>query len=106
MIFFFDENMLEKAARMLGAYDPDHEVWHLLDRFPRGTPDVEWMQELASDSERPVVVCADGRILKNQQESSREGGLEGVRPYVRAHGAGLDPHPMADICVEDRQGLA
>ena len=68
MIFFFDENMIESAARVIGAFDRTHEVRHLLDRFPRGTADVEWIRTVASWEGDPVAVCADGRILKNAVE--------------------------------------
>jgi hypothetical protein len=77
VIFFFDENMPESAARLIGVFDRKHEVRHLLDRFPRATPDVEWIRTVASWAGNPVAVCADGRILRNEVEKKvlRECGL-------------------------------
>jgi len=68
VIFFFDENISEYAARMLGAFDRKHEMRPLVDHFERGTPDTQWIPVVASWDGDPVAVCADGRILKNEVE--------------------------------------
>ena len=77
MIFFFDENIIEHVARMLAAFDREHEMRHALDHFDRGTPDTEWIPVVASWNGDPVAVCADGRILKNKVERQvlKESGL-------------------------------
>lgn len=68
MIFFFDENIIEHVARMLAAFDRNHEMRHAVDHFDRGTPDTEWIPVVASWKGNPVAVCADGRILRNKVE--------------------------------------
>jgi len=68
VIFFFDENIPECAARMLGIFDRKHEMRPLLDHFPKATPDIEWIREVAQWAGDPVAVCADGRILRNEVE--------------------------------------
>lgn len=68
MIFFFDENIIEHVARMLGEFDREHEMRHALDYFDRGTSDTEWIPAVASWEGDPVAVCADGRILRNKVE--------------------------------------
>ena len=68
MIFFFDENISEYAARMLAAFDRNNEMRAAVDHFERGTPDTEWIPVVASWDDDPVAVCADGRILKNKVE--------------------------------------
>ena len=70
MIFFTDENFQIKAAQMLGIFEEKHEIRACQDWFQRGTPDIEWMEEVASwdESETTVVVGGDGRILTNEVE--------------------------------------
>ena len=68
MIFFFDENIIEHVARILAAFDREHEMRHAVDHFERGTPDTEWIPAVASWKGDPVAVCADGRILRNKVE--------------------------------------
>ncbi len=68
MIFFFDENIIEHVARILAAFDREHEMRHAVDHFERGTPDTEWIPAVALWKGDPVAVCADGRILRNKVE--------------------------------------
>jgi PIN like domain len=68
MEFFIDRNVPEKLARMLGHYDREHAVIFLDDWFDPKTPDVEWLEDLASRSPVPVVISGDGRILRNPAE--------------------------------------
>lgn len=79
MIFFTDENISKNAAYMLDNFEQKHEVRACLDYFDRGTPDTEWMRVVASwdESDTTVVVCGDGRILKNKVEKQvlKECGL-------------------------------
>jgi len=53
---------------MLSYFERKHQVRAHLDFFPRGIPDTEWMSTVALWDETTVVVCADGRILKNKVE--------------------------------------
>ena len=55
---------------MLGYVEPRHQVRAHLDYFKGGTPDTEWLREVASwnEDETTVVVCGDSRILKNKVE--------------------------------------
>ncbi len=68
MIFFADENIPPKAARILSIFDPKYQVRAYTDYFEQGVPDVEWMQEVASWDDKPVVLGGDGRILTNKAE--------------------------------------
>jgi len=55
---------------MLCYVEQKHQVRAHLDYFNSGTPDTEWMREVASwkEEESTVVVCGDSRILKNKVE--------------------------------------
>lgn len=70
MIFFADENFMERGVRLLEAFEQVHEVRHLLNYFPRGTPDTEWMAQIAGWDERPTILGGDGRILRNKVEAA------------------------------------
>jgi len=49
--FFLDNNLAPKLARGFHQFVlGEHEVVHLRDRFDEGTPDADWMRELASES--------------------------------------------------------
>jgi hypothetical protein len=66
--FFFDNNLAPKIAKGLNGFvSPDHQVFHLKERFPANTDDVEWMQQLAQEEDL-IIVTADVRIGKNPQE--------------------------------------
>ena len=61
-------NIAPKLARGFNEFlQGDHEVLHLRDRFAAGTPDVEWMQELAAEPGW-IILSADVRIGKNRHE--------------------------------------
>jgi len=66
VIFFADENISKSAARMLDIFDRENEVRHHSDSFEAGTADTVWLESIASWEGDIVVLCADGRILKNQ----------------------------------------
>ncbi|OHB78978.1 MAG: hypothetical protein A2Z25_19575 [Planctomycetes bacterium RBG_16_55_9] len=70
MILFTDENISKNAAFMLRYVEPQHQVRAYLEYFDPGTPDTIWMREVASwnKDETTVIVCGDGRILKNRVE--------------------------------------
>lgn len=53
---------------MLDAFEEKNEIRSLLDGFERGTPDTEWLKEIALWDKTPVVVSGDSRILKNKVE--------------------------------------
>lgn len=77
MIFFADENISERLARILDIFDQDNTVRAHGDYFPKGTPDTEWLRAVSSWDDKVVVLCGDGRILKNKAEKSilKECGL-------------------------------
>lgn len=79
MIFFTDENISKNAAYMLTIFERKHKIRAHCDYFEPGTPDPEWLKVLASwnESETTVVVCGDGRILRNkvQKRILKECGL-------------------------------
>ena len=66
MIFFFDANISQYAAHMLGHFDRKNEMRASIDYFKEGTADTEWIPVVASWSNNPVAVCGDGRILRNR----------------------------------------
>ncbi len=68
MIFFTDECVPTKAARMLSYFEQEHEVRAHEEHFDKGTPDTVWMQVLATWNETTIVISGDGRILKNKAE--------------------------------------
>lgn len=68
MIFFTDECFMYKANALLEAFDRENEIRPLLDYFERGTPDVAWIPSVAAWTPKPIIVCGDGRILRNKVE--------------------------------------
>lgn len=68
MIFFLDNCISYRAAKMLDAFDSDNSVVALRERFEQATPDVEWMRKVAEWPDIPFVVSGDGRILRNAVE--------------------------------------
>jgi len=68
MTFFTDECFIYKANALLEAFDREHQIIPLLDRFEAGTPDTDWLPSIARWSPKPVIICGDARILKNQVE--------------------------------------
>jgi len=55
---------------MLDAYDRQNTITHLDDdaRFEFTTPDVIWINTLAKDDSKPILITADGTIQKNPTE--------------------------------------
>ena len=68
MIFFLDENISEKAARLLETFDRENEVRAHKDAVAPGTSDCDWIHEITSWSPKPTVVSGDGRLLANPAE--------------------------------------
>lgn len=70
MRFFADENFPPGAAAHLHleASRKEHEVIHLLDQFPPGTPDTTWIRQVATWTPPPAILSGDGRILSNRAE--------------------------------------
>ncbi len=68
MKFFFDNNLSPKLAHGLHMMvEPDHQVFHLKDKFPPNAEDVVWMQALAKEKDW-IIVTADVRIGRNPHE--------------------------------------
>jgi hypothetical protein len=66
--FFVDNNIAPKLARGFNEFVAgQHEVEHLRDRFPSGTPDVEWMRALAAQRHL-VILSGDVAIGRNPHE--------------------------------------
>lgn len=69
MTFFLDENMPERATRLLRAFDDHgHSFAYLLEHFPTRTADVVWLPVVGAWSPRPVILSADSRILTTGDE--------------------------------------
>jgi len=79
VIFFFDRCVPKRLARMLDAYDANHQIVHQDDdaRFEPETTDVELFQRLGRDDPRPVFVTADPaqRRHRNERVALGESGL-------------------------------
>ncbi len=70
MRFFLDNCLSPCWAPALSALvkDDGHQVIHLFDTFPRNTPDIKWITELAAHAQPTVIISGDGRITRNPQE--------------------------------------
>lgn len=75
--YFFDASLPHPLASMIQAFARDVRTTHLHDHFCANTPDAEWIRAVASWDPPPVVLTADGRLLRNPAESAvlRESGL-------------------------------
>lgn len=97
MNFFFDRCVAFRLARMLDAYDRDSTIRHLDDdsRFSANTPDIEWIQTIAFDSPRPVLVTADQRMRRDpvERQALTHSGLTIV--FLRAGFHNLTFHDQA-----------
>ncbi len=68
MRFFLDNNIAPKLARGFNEFvKGEHEVVHLRDRFRPDKPDVEWMSELAAESNWGIL-SGDVAIGRNRHE--------------------------------------
>ncbi len=78
MRFFFDNNLSPYLAKAIAALNEPlgHEVIHKTERFPRTTPDHEWINALAQEGE--WVVISHDRFGKNplEREALRASGLK------------------------------
>jgi hypothetical protein len=70
VIFFTDENFPHPANDLLRAFDRQNQIVAFLEKFKKGTPDIEWLPEVGNWPEKPAIVCGDGRILTNAVERS------------------------------------
>lgn len=82
MIFFFDANFPGPLARAVQLItEPKKKQYTVIihdDWFAAGTPDVEWLNDLARRPDpKPIVVGGDGAILRRPAEAAalRESGL-------------------------------
>jgi PIN like domain len=73
--FFFDNCISFRIARALNVLDEHNEIVPFRDKFPVEIKDIEWISELAKESDKWVVVSGDSRISRNKAE--REAWLEG-----------------------------
>jgi hypothetical protein len=64
MTFFFDENLNKKLSDGMKAFGED--VIHLLQFFPAGTEDTEWLQHIGR--EQWFLLTLDNRIRKRPFE--------------------------------------
>ncbi|MCG8512388.1 MAG: hypothetical protein MI741_24485 [Rhodospirillales bacterium] len=71
MIFLADENIPEHGARLLDRFDLINSVGWIPDYYHRGVADEVWIPGLAAWDEKPVIVCGDGRILRNKAQCSQ-----------------------------------
>lgn len=68
MKYFIDNNISPKVARGLNCLvEPNHQVFHLKDRFEPDISDIEWMQKL-SDEQELVILSGDTNISRNPHE--------------------------------------
>lgn len=78
MNFFFDRCVSVRIARMLGAYERDHQIIHQDDdaRFTTETTDVELITAIADDP-KPVFITADisQRREPLERKALRDSGL-------------------------------
>jgi hypothetical protein len=66
--FFFDNNLAAKLAHGLNQMvRPEHQVFHLRDKFEPNVEDVVWMKALCGE-EGWVIVTADVTINRNPHE--------------------------------------
>jgi hypothetical protein len=65
----FDNNISPRVARAINALieSDGHMAVPLRDKFPAGTPDLDWIEALAKEGGW-TVISADHRIRKNQAE--------------------------------------
>jgi PIN domain-containing protein len=66
--FFFDNNLAVKLAHGINQMvEPNHQVFHLRDKFAPNVEDVVWMKALAAEEDW-VIITADVRISRNPHE--------------------------------------
>lgn len=68
MIFIGDENVPRRGCLMLNAFDADHAIEHLTDRFEPGIADTEWLRLLGEQDEPFAVLTRDAAILRRKDE--------------------------------------
>lgn len=68
MIFFTDENVSRRFAPLLEAFERQNQIQTFDAHFGKGTPDTQWIANIAKWTPKPVVIGGDGRILTNPAE--------------------------------------
>jgi len=68
MKFILDENVSICASKMLQAFDRSNEIHSLLEYYPKGTKDPEWIPGLSAWNPQPIVISGDAHILSNRRE--------------------------------------
>lgn len=69
MTCVFDENLPPKLAKALNTLEGKRgiEVFHLRDRFPANTKDIEWINSL-SEIDNCFIITKDRNIRRNPHE--------------------------------------
>ena len=95
MIFFLDENFIPKVGLILRAYEDRNQIFLFTDKFQKGTPDVNWIQNAGTWQPKPIIVGGDGRILRNDVERRilRESGCAYL--YLSPGWTNTPVHPYA-----------
>ena len=74
---------------MLDAYETDHTITHLDDdsRFVPETADVDWIEAIAAEEPKPILVTADINIARKpvERQALRASGLTVVFLKSRFH---------------------
>jgi hypothetical protein len=65
--FFLDNCLPPRVAAAIDTLDDSSVVKHLSQKFPRNTPDAEWISELGKEGDW-VIVSGDLRISRNKAE--------------------------------------
>lgn len=92
MRFFFDNQLSPHLARAIRALaQPDgQEIWHLRDKFPPSTKDLEWIGVLAQEGEW-IIISGDLDIIRTRAERPiwKSAGLTGF--FLKKGWMALDP---------------
>lgn len=82
---------------MLNAYDRDNTIAHLDDdsRFSPGTADIIWIEAIASDDPKPVLMTADQRLRRDPVERRALAGSGLTVVFLRAGFHNLTFHDQA-----------
>lgn len=67
-MIFLDENLPQRAAGMLTAFDESHPVRSVLEVLPAGASDTEVFTALGRLDRKVVLVTQDSRILRHPTE--------------------------------------
>ena len=76
MKFFFDNCVSQNLVEALRCLEKRHDLVHLRDRFPEGTPDPAWIGALGAEGGW-IIISGDPRISRGKAERAAwvESGL-------------------------------